>query len=52
MKRAFSMQQKAYFIILKGALLKQIKTTFLEGESVTLILQAKFAEDPYQVSFW
>ena len=30
------MMQKAFFIIFKGLLLKQIKTSFLKGESQTL----------------
>ena len=30
------MKQKAFFIILKGLLLKQIKKFFLEGESTAL----------------
>ena len=38
MKTAFNMKQKAIFIIFKGLLLRQIKTTFLEGESLTLRL--------------
>ena len=35
-KRAFKMKEKAFFIILKVLSLKQIKHTFLEGESPTL----------------
>ena len=37
MKRSSKMKQKAFFIIFKGLLLKQIKQIFLEGESPTLI---------------
>ena len=53
MKRAFNMKKnlnikwkelstwKKSFIIFKRLLLKQIKTTFLEGESPTLRLEAE-----------
>ena len=40
MKRAFNMKKKS-FIIFKRLLLKLIKTTFLEGESPTLRLEAE-----------
>ena len=36
MKRSSKMKQKAFFIIFKGLLLKQIKQIFLEGESPIL----------------
>ena len=36
MKRVFKMKSKAFFIIFKQFLLKQIKQFFLEGESLTL----------------
>ena len=36
MKRAFKMKQKAFFIIVKGLLIKQITQTFLEGETPIL----------------
>ena len=35
-KRAVNMKQKAFFFIFIGLLLKQIKQTFLEGESPAL----------------
>ena len=35
-KKAFQINQKAFFIIFKGLSLKQIKHFFLEGESLTL----------------
>ena len=37
MKRVFKMKYKSFFIIFKGLSLKQIKISFLEGESLTLI---------------
>ena len=35
-KKPFNMKQKAYFIVFKGLSLKQIKLTFLKGESPVL----------------
>ena len=34
--RAFKVKQEAFFIIFQGLSLKQIKPTFLEGESLDL----------------
>ena len=38
MKTAFNMKQKAFLIVFKRLLIKPIKTTFLEGESPSLIV--------------
>ena len=35
-KRVVNMKEKAFFIIFKGLSMKEIKKTFLEGESPTL----------------
>ena len=37
-KKAFSLKEKAFLITFEGLSLKQIKTSFLEGESPTLNL--------------
>ena len=36
------MTKKAFFLIFKGLLLKQIKLTFLEDESLTLTILANY----------